>query len=97
MELSFPALISHPPPKPEQRAGRHQRLQILLPAANKTYLSLPSHSPCPLSVGTEHKDPLALPEHLQVVPCHDRVTRWTLALSAAPSAGPLSLPEPAEL
>lgn len=55
---SLPPLILPPPWKPEQRAGRHQRLRILLPAANKTYLSLPRHSPCPLSGGTEQKDPL---------------------------------------
>lgn len=54
---SLPPPISHPPPKPEERAGRHQRPWIWLPASNKTYLSLPSNSPCPLSRGMDQKDP----------------------------------------
>lgn len=56
----FPAphlLTPTPLPKPEQRAERHQRLQILLPAANKTYLSLPSHSPYPFLGGQSRRTP----------------------------------------
>lgn len=75
---SLPPPVSHPPPKPEERAGRHQRLRIWLPAANKTYLCLPSRSPCPLSGGGwTRKTPLALPEHRRVAAHRDRVTRWT--------------------
>lgn len=51
----FPALT--PLQEPAQRARRHQRLRILLPAANKTYLSLPSHSPCPPLRGDRAEGP----------------------------------------
>lgn len=54
---SLPPPISHPPLKPEERAGRHQRPWIQLPAANKTYLSLPGCSPCPLSGGDKPEGP----------------------------------------
>jgi len=57
LSFSLPPPTSHPPLKPEERAGRHQRPPIRLPAANKTYLSLPAAPSAPSPGGTGQKDP----------------------------------------
>lgn len=91
LTCSLPAPISDPPRRRQgRRAGRHQRPRILLPAANKTYLSLPSHSPWPLSGGTEQKDP-PWPSP-SIAARRDRVTRWTLGSQRSLLCGSLVSP-----
>lgn len=94
LKVSISTSHLSPPPKPEERAGRHQRPWIQLPAANKTYLSHPACSPCPPLRGDKPAGP---PEHARAAAQRDRVTRWTWGSHRSPLRGSLLPPEPAEL